>query len=51
MVYLESKGWRAIRERGEPVYFRDPLKCESWGMRVEEAYDMQKKREATGVSK
>ncbi len=48
-AYLEAKGWRAVRKRGEPVWFRDPLGLQGGQLRIEDAYRLQLRRDASGI--
>lgn len=50
ITYLEAHGWPAIRERGEPVWFKDPLGFAGNRMRAREAYELQKRREDNGIA-
>lgn len=45
---LEEAGWVAERERGEPVWWRDPMQLVG-RMRTGEAWHLMMKRKANGV--
>jgi hypothetical protein len=49
--YLLSRGWkrRQLRPK-EPWIYLDPLGCVEEGMRARVAFELQKKREKTGVA-
>ncbi len=46
---LEAAGWKPVRRSHEPVYWRDPLECETMGWRTEIAFAMLEKREKAGI--
>lgn len=50
MAWLVGAGWTPIRKRGEPTWFEDPLGTAGQRMRVEEAFELQLRRERSGVA-
>ncbi len=53
-LYLQQKGWRRRPKRPtehEPTYWIDPLGTCGSCPRTEEAYDLQVRRDAHGVSR
>jgi hypothetical protein len=48
-AWLVGAGWTIDRKRGEPMWFNDPLGL-TQRMRVEEAFELQLRRERSGVA-